>query len=194
MGCGAIISDAIANQCQLLKKATGKSLQQLDFKFNLWTEALPLYERGLLKLPNQTALVMSDSGAGYIHGNDATYAAADGVYYHVQMLNGNGGQITEFVPPSRIFEQLSSFIRRARSTSIFVLNLSDLKPAVLSASAALSMVSWSTARTRVSPTVPPTSRRPCFLLPGLSKTSAEPIKRASHRSPRSGPNTSNFLG
>ena len=40
----------------------------------------------------------------------------------------------------RIFEQLSSFIRQARSTSIFVLNLSDLKPAVLSAAAALAFV------------------------------------------------------
>ena len=109
------------------------------------------------------------------------------------MLNGDGGQITEFVPPARIFEpfnftpmavnpisfgsphvrpmgrtcgepdeikknthpkyftalfreqarifeQLSSFVNQARSTSIFVLNLSDLKPAVLSAAAALSFV------------------------------------------------------
>jgi hypothetical protein len=52
-------------------------------------------------------------------------------YYHVQMLNGDGGQLTEFVPPSRIFQEISSFCRQARSTSIFVLNLSDLKPAVL---------------------------------------------------------------
>ena len=40
---------------------------------------------------------MSDSGAGFIHGDAATFAHADGVYYHVQMLNGAGGQITEFV-------------------------------------------------------------------------------------------------
>ena len=53
-------------------------------------------------------------------------------------------QITEFVPPSRIFDQLSSFVHRARSTSIFVLNLSDLKPAVLSAAAALKFV-WDPA-------------------------------------------------
>lgn len=57
---------------------------------------------------------------------------------HVQMLNGAGGQLTEFVPPSRIFEQLSNFAEKARSTSIFVLNLSDLKPCLLSAAAALS--------------------------------------------------------
>ena len=36
--------------------------------------------------------------------------------------------------------RLSSFVQQARSTSIFVLNLSDLKPAVLSAAAALSFV------------------------------------------------------
>ena len=58
----------------------------------------------------------------------------------MQMLNGAGGQLSEFVPPSRIFEQLSDFVRQARSTDIFVLNLSDLKPALLSAAAALSFV------------------------------------------------------
>jgi hypothetical protein len=57
-------------------------------------EALGLYEKGLLKLPPQTSLMMSDSGAGFIHGNPDTFAAADGVYYHVQMLNGNGGQVS----------------------------------------------------------------------------------------------------
>jgi len=140
MGCGNIISEAVGNQTQLLAAALGKPIDELHFKFNLWVEALPLYEKGLLKLPKHTSLVMSDSGAGFIRGNDDVFANADGVYYHVQMLNGNGGQLTEFVPPSRIFEQLSAFVRKARSTSIFVLNLSDLKPAVLSAAAALRFV------------------------------------------------------
>ena len=139
-GCGAVISDAVANQTALLQEVTGKSLEELDFKFNLWVEALPLYEKGLLKLPKHTSLIMSDSGAGFIRGDANVFANADGVYYHVQMLNGNGGQISEFVPPSRIFEQLSSFVRQARSTTTFVLNLSDLKPAVLSAAAALAFV------------------------------------------------------
>ena len=38
----------------------------LQFKFNLWVEALPLYEKGLLRLPPQTSLIMSDSGAGTV--------------------------------------------------------------------------------------------------------------------------------
>jgi len=57
-----------------------------------------------------TSIYRSDSGAGFIRGDAETFAHADGVYYHVQMLNGDGGQITEFVPPSRIFEQLSHFL------------------------------------------------------------------------------------
>eukprot|EP01043_Picozoa_sp_COSAG02_P065113 COSAG02_NODE_9725_length_2131_cov_22.852854_2_plen_197_part_01 len=68
------------------------------------------------------------------------------------MLNGEGGQLSEFVPPSRIFEQLSSFVQQARSTDIFVLNLSDLKPALLSAAAALSFV-WEPAAYLVDGTV-----------------------------------------
>ena len=62
--------------------------------------AFQRYQKGLLKLPPQTSLVMSDEGAGFIRGDPETFANADGVYYHVQMLNGDGGQITEFVPPS----------------------------------------------------------------------------------------------
>lgn len=150
------------------------------------------------------------------------------------MLNGDGGQITEFVPPSRIFEQrenlssnqhplanlpacpparartctcwrlatsiaevplrkkktkqracsagagayvpeaevlpppavattcgrydrphsvVSSFAQQARSTSIFVLNLSDLKPAVLTAAAALSFV-WDMSPYEVNSSTP----------------------------------------
>ena len=84
-GCGEIISQAVANQTALLVEATGTPVEELSFKFNLWTEALPLYQKGLLRLPPQTSLVMSDSGAGFIHGDAATFAHADGVYYHVQV-------------------------------------------------------------------------------------------------------------
>eukprot|EP00041_Stephanoeca_diplocostata_P010786 m.172763 g.172763 ORF g.172763 m.172763 type:complete len:569 (-) comp18292_c0_seq6:430-2136(-) len=158
LGCGAIISQAVGNQTQLLSQLTGQPVSEIKFKFNLWTEALGLYQKGLLKLPPQTSLVMSDSGAGFIHGDDDTFHNADGVYYHVQMLNGYGGQLTEFVPPSRIFEQLSTFCARARSTSIFVLNLSDLKPAVLTAQAALQFV-WNASVYAVNASVPGTVNR-----------------------------------
>eukprot|EP00039_Didymoeca_costata_P025343 m.13034 g.13034 ORF g.13034 m.13034 type:complete len:885 (+) comp4775_c0_seq1:181-2835(+) len=156
MGCGTIISQAVANQTALLVNITGVPIEKLSFKFNLWSEALAMYQKGLLKLPPQTKLIVSDSGAGFIRGDDETFAHADGVYYHVQMLDGHGGQITEFVPPSRIFEQLSFFKRMARSTGIFVLNLSDLKPALLTAAAALSFV-WDASSYEVnssSPSVP----------------------------------------
>ena len=83
-GCGEIISEAVGNQTEILTEVTNKTADELDFKFNLWTEALGLYQRGELRLPNHTRLVMSDSGAGFIHGDAATFAAADGVYYHTQ--------------------------------------------------------------------------------------------------------------
>ena len=77
--CGAVISEAVSNQTALLQEVLGKDVRDLDFKFNLWVEALPLYEKGLLQLPPQTSLVMSDSGAGYIRGDADTFAHADGV-------------------------------------------------------------------------------------------------------------------
>jgi hypothetical protein len=104
MGCGAVISSAVANQTALLAAATGKSVDELDFKFNLWVEALPLYQKGLLKLPKRTSLVMSDAGAGYIEGDAATFAAADGVYYHVQTRPCDSGpQKNCFWGPRRNF-------------------------------------------------------------------------------------------
>ena len=36
MSCGEIISQAVGNQTELLMEATGKTLEELDFKFNLW--------------------------------------------------------------------------------------------------------------------------------------------------------------
>ena len=78
--CGAVISEAVSNQTALLQEVLGKDVSDLKFKFNLWVEALPLYEKGLLQLPPQTSLVMSDEGAGFIRGDADTFAHADGVY------------------------------------------------------------------------------------------------------------------
>ena len=64
--CGSVISEAVGNQTQLLQEVLGKDVSELDFKFNLWVEALGMYEKGDLHLPEQTSLVMSDSGAGFI--------------------------------------------------------------------------------------------------------------------------------
>eukprot|EP01043_Picozoa_sp_COSAG02_P068203 COSAG02_NODE_11242_length_1762_cov_5.945881_1_plen_122_part_00 len=77
---GAVISEAVSNQTALLQEVLGKDVSDFKFKFNLWVEALPLYEKGLLQLPPQTSLVMSDEGAGFIRGNADTFAHADGVY------------------------------------------------------------------------------------------------------------------
>ena len=52
------VQQAVANQTKLLSEVTGTPVDQLDFKFNLWVEALGMYQKGLLKLPPQTSLVM----------------------------------------------------------------------------------------------------------------------------------------
>ena len=42
-GCGAVISEAVANQTHMLSEVTGMPIEELDFKFNLWVEALGMY-------------------------------------------------------------------------------------------------------------------------------------------------------
>jgi len=44
------------------------------------------------------------------------------------MYNYAANQLTEMVPVSRIAQQLLNVVTNSKSTDIFVLNLSDLKP------------------------------------------------------------------
>lgn len=46
-----------------------------------------------------TSIYRSDSGAGFIRGDAETFAHADGVYYHVQMLNGASSN-PHYTPPA----------------------------------------------------------------------------------------------
>ena len=111
----------------------------------LWAESLGYYQKGLLHIPEEAKILFTDGGAGRI---DGLQPIADGVYYHLQYLNGGAGQLTEYVAPARIFEQLSNYLRVARSATVFLLNLSDLKPCVMGAAAAMHFV-WNPDAYRV---------------------------------------------
>ncbi len=45
----------------------------------------------------------------------------------VFFLNRYANQLTEMIPPQRIFEQLNPYVQR-NATKYFMLNLSDLRP------------------------------------------------------------------
>ena len=60
MSCGEIISQAVGNQTELLMQATGKTLEELDFKFNLWYAA-PLPPQPIIGLSTGTRIEQQHS-------------------------------------------------------------------------------------------------------------------------------------
>ena len=53
------------------------------------------------------------------------------------MLDGSANQVSEMVPPSRIFDQLGKFVANCSETFLIVDNVSDLWPVLLSTEAVL---------------------------------------------------------
>eukprot|EP01130_Rhizamoeba_saxonica_P004585 TRINITY_DN1874_c0_g1_i1.p1 TRINITY_DN1874_c0_g1~~TRINITY_DN1874_c0_g1_i1.p1 ORF type:complete len:804 (-),score=122.61 TRINITY_DN1874_c0_g1_i1:873-3284(-) len=125
---GKLISDAIQTQKNIIEETT--SGKQLYYTY-LWGPMYEIYIRGYLKLPKNVVIVHTDAGAGYINGTVAKNG--DGFYYHVMMEDFSANQLTEMVPPSRMFQQLEPFIKKG-ATSYAMINLSDMRPVPLSIS------------------------------------------------------------
>ncbi len=66
-----------------------------------------------------------------------------GIYYHTAMMRWWFNQLTEMVPPSRIYQELGRFIR-AGATEYFLLNVSDVRPVPLSTECAMKLA-WDAA-------------------------------------------------
>ncbi|MEO6875222.1 MAG: glycosyl hydrolase 115 family protein, partial [Opitutaceae bacterium] len=64
--------------------------------------------------------------------------AGQGMYYHTAMLSWWFNQLSEMVPPARIYQELGRFIR-AGATEYFLLNLSDVRPVPLGTDCAMKL-------------------------------------------------------
>jgi len=127
-----LISDAMAHQADIVRSTPGR---ENDFCATyLWAEMLDLYLSGELVIPANTTKVFADKGgSGSFDPRIFDLVQEnDGQYYHVQMESPKHmSQLTEMVPPSTFFGALRKFVAK-KATSIFMLNLSDLKPALFS--------------------------------------------------------------
>ena len=122
---GRLISEAIARQVAMVRRVQ----PQADCIANLWIEGVDLYKAGYLKLPPGVILVWPDDGAGWIR-DQGEVRRGQGIYYHTAMLSGRHSQLTEIVPPQRIHDELTRFIKTG-ATSYFVVNTSDVRPVPL---------------------------------------------------------------
>ena len=101
----------------------------------MWMELLQLKEVGTLVLPPDVSCIWTDyPGAFLFSGGFDNVSKNDGFYGHIAMMNNAAGQLTEFIPPARIFANVWQFWKRA-ATAYGMINLSDLKFVPLTAEA-----------------------------------------------------------
>ena len=149
---GKVIGDAMVAQLKILRDIQPAGpLQAVAY---MWSEMLSLWSDGHLTLPPGVTTIFADDGGGHIQGLEKV-APGDGLYYHVSC---RANQLTEQVGVSTIVSEIGRFLQNAshlgadmesdgepaakgqpKRASVFILNLSDLRPYLLSASAAMAM-------------------------------------------------------
>jgi hypothetical protein len=102
---------------------------------NMWDEGADLYRQGIIQLPKGVVLVWPDDGTGLIRDKNEV-GPRQGIYYHTAMFMWWFNQLTEMVPPSRIFQELGRFAQ-VGATEYFLVNVSDLRPVPLSTECAM---------------------------------------------------------
>ena len=135
---GAVITAAIAKQVELIHQADPQAM----IIANLWMEGAEMMQAGHLKLPAGVVQVWPDDGTGMIRDN-GTVQAGQGIYFHTAMLNNSANQLSEMVPPSRIYGEIGRFAR-AGATNFFLVNVSDVRPVPLTTECAMRLV-WNAA-------------------------------------------------
>jgi hypothetical protein len=131
---GAVITAAIAKQVELIRAADPHAM----IIANLWMEGAEMMHAGHLKLPAGVVQVWPDDGTGMIR-DKGTVQAGQGIYFHTAMLSGSQNQLSELVPPGRIYDEIGRFIK-AGATNFFLVNTSDVRPVPLSTECAMRYV------------------------------------------------------
>jgi len=149
---GALISEVIQVQVGIIRNETQKAGLKTSVKQGeeqiftyLWDEAEELYAQGFLKIPKGVTLVHADDGTGIITSDSNLIGPGDGIYYHIMMENvGSRNQLTEMVPPERIFRQLGEMAKK-NATKLMQINTSDLRAVALTLKAVMDLA-WDPAK------------------------------------------------
>ena len=97
----------------------------------MWQEVLDLLVGGYITLPENVFILFTDANNGNLNINSNVSKYADGAYIHNAAWPGN--QLTEAIPVDRLIISLGNFTQVAKSTTFLVDNLSDIKPAMMTA-------------------------------------------------------------
>ena len=122
---GQRIDEAIDTQMKIVRARYPNA----QFVTDLWQEGARLRQEGFLKIPPEVSLVWADTGYGDMQ-DGGKVAAAQGMYFHVAMMDGSANQLSEMVPVARIQEELGRYIR-AGATAYMLVNTSDIRPVAM---------------------------------------------------------------
>lgn len=125
--------DAFRTQIDLVKAQVPPSRERL-FHFTMYTEMLPYYQTGKLKVPVETIIVWPDNNDGFMRGLPSPQDThRHGVYYHLAYLGGNISKQTAQVVPLERVESEFRKIFDAGATEYMLVNVSDLREYVMGA-------------------------------------------------------------
>ncbi len=154
---GEVMARAIAKQVEMIRRAQPDAA----IVSNMWEEGADFFRQGLITLPPGVTVVWPDDGTGLLRDDPTIISrvapiaagttkagagqvqAGQGAYYHTAMLDGLSNQLSELVPPSRIYQEVGRFIR-AGATEYFLLNVSDVRQVPLSTECAMKLA-WDAA-------------------------------------------------
>jgi hypothetical protein len=116
-----------------------------------------------LKIPPGVTVVHADAGDGVVDPLSLSLAQpGDGLYFHLAVEGGK--QLTENIPPHRIFDTIGKFVNKS-ATKIVIVNLSDIKPVPIGTAAAMAFL-WDPKPMMA---LPPAQAEQAFLSTWLAK-------------------------
>ena len=140
--CAEAINNVVSNQTAWIREAQGPSAVVIWFLFGAAAQYLQM---DLLKKDPSVIFINADDYPyiGTVRATELT-PLTGGLYYHAAWFSTYTAQLSEMVPPSVMMEQIGTFMRHAKSTSVFILNVSDLLPILMLVEAILRFI-WSPA-------------------------------------------------
>ncbi len=123
--------DAFRTQTDLVKAQVPASRERL-FHFTMYTEMLPFYQTGKLRVPNDSIVVWPDNNDGFMRGlPEKGDPHKHGVYYHLAYLGGNiSKQTAQVVPLPRVEAEFRKIFDAGAKEYVLV-NVSDLREYVM---------------------------------------------------------------
>ena len=125
---GKFISDAYQKQKNIIKKATNGKAKY--FTTTLWMEGSQLFEKGLLKFPEEVIIIFADTGLNQMYGKDYFSVPREngcsyGIYYHVQYF-GNGPHLAPQTGIDKLYYH-AKLAYDSGDDSYFILNASNIR-------------------------------------------------------------------